>query len=180
MLYSIDKFSEMKRFDKQKVEEFFKVRYSEALKEPFNEEQLYFYYAIKLLGYDDIIKNAKALVLKSNNQILISYYLKDKKFDDNEIEELKQNTDEAYWFQNYHAILYTPELLSNLDININKYLMPKNAKSEQKTYYMNFYKKNLELGNSIIRDIEDVTEEIQEYLELKIKEYEEVFEEDID
>ncbi|WP_160674100.1 hypothetical protein [Clostridium sp. C8-1-8] len=193
MLYSIDKFSEMDRFEKQKVKDFFKIRYKEALKEPFNEEQLYFYYAIKLMGFDDIIKNEKSLVLKSNNQILISYYLKDKEFDENEIEELKQNTDEAYWFQNYHTILYTPELLSDLDTSINKYLMPKNAfnksdddystrksKSKQRTYYMNFYKRNLKLGNSIIRDIEDATEEIQEYLELKIKEYEEVFEEDID
>ncbi|WP_124041418.1 hypothetical protein [Clostridium perfringens] len=193
MLYSIDKFSKMDKFVKQKVKEFFKVRYKEALKEPFNEEQLYFYYAIKLLGFDDIIKNEKILVLKSSNQILISYYLKDKEFDENEIEELKKNVDESYWFQNYHLILYTPELLSDLEDSINKYLMPENAfdkegdnsrtkqsKERQRNYYMNFYKKNLELGKPIIRNIDDVTKEIQEYLNLKIQEYENVFDEETD
>ncbi|MPM77456.1 hypothetical protein SDC9_124459 [bioreactor metagenome] len=192
LLYSMDKFCDMNKFNKDKVEKFFEIRYREALKEPFNEEQLYFYYAMKLLGFNNMLKREKNLVLQSKNQILISYYLKDKWFENKDIEALKQNSDEECWFQNYHLIVYTPQLLSDLENSINKYLIPKSAfnkitdseetkmkKSKQRAFYMNFYKNNLECVNSIIRDIEDVKNEIQDYLNLKIEEYEGKYEEEL-
>ncbi len=184
MLYAVDKFSTMDNFNNRKLYKFFKVRYREVLQEPFNEEQLYYFYAIKILKFTDILTNEKDAVLKSNNQILISYYLKDGIFESADIDILKANDDEKYWFQNYHLILYSPDLLSNIKNSIDKYLIPKNAKKkvDQKTSYMDFYKENLELKNPIIRDILDVRVEIEEYLTLKIEESEAAFgaEEDLD
>lgn len=177
LLYSIDKFNSMTRFDKTKVHDFFKIRYREALQERFNEEQLYFYYAIKILNFTDILSQFKDAVLRSDNQILISYYLKDEIFEEGDINILKGKADEMYWFQNYHLILYSADLKSDLDNSINRYLIPINAtKDKQKQSYMNFYKENLKSGKSIIRDIGDVNAEIKNYLRLKIEESEAAFE----
>lgn len=176
LLYSIDKFNLMQRFDKIKVYEFFMIRYGEALQERFNEEQLYFYYAIKILDFMDILLQFKDAVLKSDNQILISYYLRDGIFEEEDINILKEKDDEMYWFQNYHLILYLDDLKADLENSINRYLIPINAtKDNQKKSYMSFYKENLESGNSIIRDIVDVNVGIKEYLRLKIEESEAAF-----
>ncbi|KYH30444.1 hypothetical protein CLTEP_26570 [Clostridium tepidiprofundi DSM 19306] len=191
MLYAIDRFSIMNDFDKNRLHKFFKVRYKEILQEPFNDEQLYFYYAIKILNFTDLLIEQKDAVLKSNNQILISYYLKDGLFGSVDIDKLKANDDEKYWFQNYHLILYSPDLLADLENSIDMYLIPINAKEQendkpskktkkacQKKSYMDFYKENLGLKNSIIRDIPDVHAEIEDYLRLKIEENEATFEEE--
>lgn len=189
MLYSIDKFNVMNDFDKNRLRKFFKVRYTEILQESFNDEQLYFYYAIKILNFTDLLIEQKDVVLKSNNQILISYYLKDRLFGNQDIDILKVKSDEKYWFQNYHLILYSSDLLADLENSIYKYLIPTNAKEQvndkpgkrakkvfQKKSYMDFYKQNLGLENSIIRDISDVQAEIQDYLRLRIEENEANFE----
>ncbi|MGG1689419.1 reverse transcriptase domain-containing protein [Heyndrickxia ginsengihumi] len=177
MLYTTDKFSAMSRFDNDKIHKFFKVRFREVLQKPFNEEQLYFYYAIKILGFTDILREMKGLVLESNNQILISYYLKEGQFGEEEINFLKEKDDEQYWFQNYHLILYSEDLLTDLESSIEKYLIPKKASKEyQKRSYMDFYRENLLSENTIIRDIPDVLEEIKEYLALRIEESEAMFE----
>lgn len=176
MLYSIDKFSSMEGFDKNRVYKFFKNRYKEALQERFNEEQLYFYYSIKILNFTDILEEAKEAVLKSDNQVLISYYLKDKMFKKEEIDILKNKDDEMFWFQNYHLILYTNELKSDLVGSIKKYLCPKYAtKNKQEESYMNFYKENLLLNNPIIRDISNVNKAIEDYLKLRMAESEAAF-----
>lgn len=197
MLYAVDKFSIMTSFENNKLHKFFKVRYNEVLKEVFNDEQLYYYFAIKILNFTDILIEYKDAVLKSNNQILISYYLKDGIFQSVDINTLKINHDEKYWFQNYHLILYSADLLDDLENSIEKYLIPINAKEQesdkprrkekkaiQKKSYLNFYRKNLELKNSMIRDISDVQTEIEDYLQLKIQESEAAFnaseEEDLD
>ena len=104
MLYSINKFLEMESFDKNRLHRFFQVRYRDIVQIPFHEEQLYYYYAIKLLEFDDILIENKDLVVKSENQLLISYYLMDRFFDDENINYLKQFKDEKYWFQNYHLL----------------------------------------------------------------------------
>jgi hypothetical protein len=96
MLYLSDRFSSMENFDNQRVYKFYKVRYHEILKSNYNDEQLYYYYAIKLFGFNDLIMNEKDMVLKSNNQVLISYYLKDDIFSIEDIESLKNITDEKY------------------------------------------------------------------------------------
>lgn len=181
LLYSIDKFSTMSEFDKERVKKFFSIRYKEALKQPFHEEQLYYYYAIKNMNLLQVLTENKDAVLLTENQILISFYLKDGSFSECDIEKLKQYIGERYWFQNYHLILYTSDLRDNLEDCINKYLIPEYAKRDlQKQTYMDFYKKNLELNNSILRDISNVRTEIENYMELRIEEIEGRFEEDND
>ncbi|MDR4914120.1 hypothetical protein RGU76_03095 [Bacillus pseudomycoides] len=177
MLYTVDKFNAMSNFNNKKLHKFFQVRYREALKTSFNEEQLYFYYAIKIFGFTDILIEYKNSVIETNNQILISYYLKDAYFEKVEIDKLKENVDEQYWFQNYHLILYSAELLADLENSIVKYLIPKKVKMEkQKNSYMEFYKENILSDLPIIRDIPDVFDEIEDYLALRIEESEEGFE----
>ncbi|MCR8963941.1 hypothetical protein O0550_12125 [Brevibacillus halotolerans] len=178
MVYAVKKFSTMSDFDSRKLYKFFKVRYREALQESFNEEQLYYYYAIKMFNFTDILEGMKDVVFKSNNQILISYYLKDGIFNDKDKEVLKENTDEKFWFQNYHLILYSDSLLNDLENSIRKYLIPTKAdKERKKESYMNFYKENLGMRNSIIRDFGRVDNAIQKYLLLRIEEGEAAFEE---
>lgn len=178
MLYAAKKFSLMSNFDSRRLYKFFKVRYSESLQGSFNEEQLYHYYAIKMFGFTDILEEMKDAVLKSNNQILISYYLKDGIFSDQDKNVLKENTDEKYWFQNYHLILHSDSLLNDLENSIRRYLIPTKAnKEKQKESYMSFYKENLGMGNSIIRDFGEVDNEIQDYLLQRIEEGEAAFEE---
>lgn len=173
MLYTVDKFRSMSKFDKCKLYKFFKVRYKEVFKAPFNEEQLYFYYAIKLFEFTDILEERIDDVLNSDNQILISYYLKDKLFRSEDINKLKEYDDEKYWFQNYHLILYTQDLLNDIEQSIDKYLIPHYAgRDRQKNSYKNFYKDNLESGTSIIRDVEDVRIEIEDYLLVRMEESE--------
>lgn len=184
MLYSIDRFSEMQSFNNNNVKKFFSIRYKEALKETYNEEQLYYYYAIKILGFEDILTQQSSLVAKSNNQILISYYHKDRLFDEEALNYLKSLTEESYWFQNYHLILYHEDLLNDLENNIEKYLIPKKVmlssctKDKERlknSTYLEFYRNNLESSKAIIRDIENVKQAIIEYLDLKIAESEAEF-----
>jgi len=177
LLYCIDRFNDMPGFNKQKVHRFFEKRYIESLRVRFNDEQLYFYYALKILDFDDILNETKDLVLDSKNQILISYYLKDGIFEETEIEKLKEQEGEEYWFQNYHLILFSDELKSNLEGSISKYLIPKEANKEiQKQSYIDFYKENISSSNKIIRDIIDVNDEIKDYLALKAEEITVAFE----
>lgn len=178
LLYAIDKFNAMNNFDNNKLYNFFRVRYKEVLREPFNEIQLYFFYAIKILDFTDILIEEKNAVLQSNNQILISYYLKEGIFEREDIDILKTYIDEKYWFQNYHLILYSPDLIDDIENSIDKYLKPVKATANQRISYMAFYKDNILLNNSIIRDITAVQAEIEEYLRLKIEESEADFEED--
>lgn len=99
MLYSVDKFNEMEGFEKSKLHKFFSIRYKESLQKTYNEEQLYFYYAIKIFGYSDILSENKDAVINSNNQLLISYYLKDNLFKKEEIEQLSKNSHEKIGFR---------------------------------------------------------------------------------
>ena len=172
MLYAIDKFNEIDDFSSNELlYKFFNIRYQESLENTFHDEQLYFYFAIKRLGFDDILEKFKELVIKTNNQILISYYLKYRVFNKEQINMLKQKDSEEYWFQNYHLILYSDEMMANMDENIKRYLVPNYAeKQRQKESYINFYKRNLESNIAIIRDIDSTYEEISEYLNLKIEE----------
>ena len=171
LLYCIDKFDEMSLFDKNKVKRFFEVRYEESLKAKFNEEQLYFYYAIKILDFEDILDKTKELVSISKNQVLISYYLMDNIFRTEEIEKLKAQKDEKYWFQSYHLILFNKELNNKLIDSIEDYLIPKEAKKDkQRKFYTEFYEANISAGRTIIRNIEKVKQEVIRYLNLKVAE----------
>ena len=184
LLYCIDKFRYMNNFDKNKVKKFFKIRFKESLKTSFHEEQLYYFYAIGELGFTDILAENTELVLCSKNQVLISYYLSIHLFSEQDINTLKNNTDEAYWFQNYHLILYTPNLLTDLENSILSYLIPEkcrpvpNEKSsavKRRTTYMEFYKENLSNGKALIQNINDIEIAIHEYLDLRFEEEENLF-----
>ena len=170
LLYTSYRLSDIRDFDIEKLKEFFSVRYEEALLKTYHEEQLYFYYAIKVLGFNDILSKTESLALHTKNQILISYYLKDHIFSQASINILKANIDESLWFQNYHLILYTT-LSSDLITSVNKYLIPDHAtKPRQKSLYANFYTENLQSFISLIRPIDEVTTEIKGYLNLRIAE----------
>lgn len=184
LLYCIDKFSYMSNFGKNKVKKFFKIRFEESLKTSFHEEQLYYFYAINELGFTDILQENSELVSCSNNQVLISYYLSSHLFNEHSINTFKAKTDEAYWFQNYHLILYTPDLLADLENSISSYLIPEKCRffptekasaATRRLTYMEFYRENLSNGKSLIQNINDVKIAIHEYLDLRFEEEENFF-----
>lgn len=171
LLYTSDIFNDMSGFDNQKIKTFLKARYKEALISALHDVQLYYYYVIKCYHLDECLEDTAEMVLKSQNQILISYYLKDGLFSENQINSLKLLDNEKFWFQNYHLILYTPGLRSDLDESITKYLMPQRANTDlRQRRYRDFYKKNLTLGKAIINEISVVTENIEDYLEKRHQE----------
>ena len=188
LLYSMDKLSTMRDFKQELIYNFFKVRYRESLKKSFYEVQLYYYYALKLLEYNDIIIENKNLVLISGNQVLISYYLSEGIFDVSDIAILKTKNTEEFWFQSYHLILYTNDLLLDLENSIEQYLIPDatkpdtNAssgklltKNKRKKSYMDFYKSNLIANRPIIRDVNNICLTINDYLALKFEEEEALY-----
>lgn len=100
-------------------------------------------------------------------------------FEESHISRLKQLNNEKFWFQNYHLILTCPDLLSNIDYAIEKYLIPNtirpaiNEKSSavtRRNTYSRFYKTNLQAENKLINEISDVQSEISEYLDLRFTE----------
>ncbi len=181
ILYSIDKFMQFKDFNKERLKKFMSIRYTESLKKDYNDEQLYYYYGLVRLGFNHILHDNKELVLESKNQLLITYYLREKIFDNKEIQILKKNTDEQYWFQNYHLILYTMDVNNEQELMeaIKRYLVPKRCSEEDSTCkenqtklnrrnnYIKFYSDNLQSHNEILRSIDDVATEIKEYLRLR-------------
>lgn len=162
----------MNSFNNEMIKEFLSLRYKAALESPLNDVQLYYYYAIKSYGFSDLLSSMSSLVMDSENQILISYYLKDTLFSQGEIDSLKLLEDEQYWFQNYHLILYSPDLMSDLGNSIAKYLIPKNAlsKTAKENTYKNFYSDNLISGIALIQEIQNITTNIQSYLSLRHQE----------
>lgn len=177
MLYAIDRFVDMSSFEKGKLAKFLKVRYEASLRKPYHDEQLYYYYSLNILGMDDIISQAREMVLDSENQVLISYYLKDGIFSGTDISRLKACIDETYWFQNYHLILFSSDLQADLENNIQRYLIPaKASKPIQRDLYLRFYNENIQAGKALIRDIPGVHSEIKDYLALKVNENEAVYE----
>ena len=124
------------------------------------------------------------MAIQSENQILISYYLKFNLLSEQDTNNLKTTTDECYWFQNYHLILYSTDLLTDLENSTMTYLIPKRclptANESATTYnrrqtYMEFYKENLLLGNALIQNIEDVEITIHDYLDLRFEEEENLY-----
>lgn len=179
LLYSIDILQSFSNFNKLNIKKFFEIRYSEALNNPCHDVQLYYYYALNILEFTDIISNYGNQVLKTANQILISYYIENHLFNATQLDLLKQNTDEHYWLQNYHLILHCPDLYANIDLSIETYLVPKKALpnptdtpitiARRKTY-ADFYKDNLSNCLSILNTITDVEQEIHDYLDLRFAE----------
>lgn len=173
LLYCADRFMEVSNFHSNKFKQFFEVRYKECLKKDFHEEQLYFFYAMKLWGFDEILKQQTKLVLHSKNQVLISYYLIEGWFSSEQVEDLKQQKSEELWFQNYHLIISTQELFDDLDNSIDEYLLPYSAKKDvQKNSYRDFYRNNLQEEKAMVISIDEVSEELYEYLDIRFEEAE--------
>ncbi|MCW6110143.1 hypothetical protein [Clostridium sporogenes] len=180
MLYSINHFKHISYFSEEIFKKFLRIRYNDILSKYYNEEQLYYYYAIKMLGFSCILEEMSDKVVESNNQILVSYYLKDNIFRTEHILKLKLKKEERFWFQNYHLILYS-DLFTNLQDSISEYLLPSYAtKERQKKTYIQFYKANLESRVSFVKNIESIREGINNYMEYLINERIEVFGDDED
>jgi len=141
-----------------------------------HDVQLYFYYALKLLGFDEMLCEMQDIVVETQNQVLISYYLKDGFFDQNQIDKLMKMNGEEYWFQSYHLILFRQELVSDLQTSITKYLIPERVKQMQKgkaakeRRYMDFYLDNLNKKNQMIENIQEIKNKVAEYLKLRDEE----------
>lgn len=177
LLYSIDLIKQIKNFDVNKMKKFFEVRYKESLRNPHHDVQLYYYYAITVLGLTDIFTNTSDLVLKTENQLLISYYMQINLFSESHYLQLKGMTDEKYWLQNYHLILNRSELLSDLENSIDTYLIPKKClpadnatKAARRQVYYDFYMDNLVAGKSIIIAPVDMSTAIDLYLNSRFAE----------
>lgn len=179
LLYTLDVLKTVPGFNKENMRKFFDVRYKEILSQPLHDIQLFYYYALELLEFNDILQKYNSNVLTSDNQVLISYYLINNLFEANQIETLKLYRDEKFWFQNYHLILKCPDLLENIDQSILTYLMPniirpvpseRNIAANRRETYKNFYKENLLAGKCIVNTISDVEMEIQDYLDLRFAE----------
>lgn len=170
LIYSIDKFKVVEYFEGEVFRKFLAIRYKESLSKSFNEEQLYYFYALRMLNHEEALKSVSNLVVKTNNQILISYYLMLNFFKTEEKLNLKEMKDEKFWFQNYHLIMYS-DLKNNIEKSINEYLIPKMAKRDrQKENYLEFYKINMEKGRVFITDLDEMESRLKEYVDLKILE----------
>ncbi|WP_455543051.1 hypothetical protein [Intestinibacter sp.] len=180
LLYISHKFNNMSSFEKSYIKKFLTSRYKETLHKSLNDEQLYYYYSLKCFGFDEVLNEYSSLVLESQNQILISYYLIDGLFNLNQIDKLKLNTDEEYWFQNYHLILTSTDLYSDLSNSIENYLLPQMSigKINKEKRYMDFYKDNLQAGHKLIFSINEVTNNIKNYLDYRYEEVSTDFDEE--
>ena len=169
--------------DDGKTKEFLRARYREALKGELHDVQLYYYYALRVLGFDDVIQEMHGLIIESQNQVLIAYYLKDEQLDDTQVDSLKLLEGEEYWFQNYHLILYSPSLRADLDNSIRKYLIPKRIqatrdlarKQARENRYLEFYRNNINNNHALINEVADVKTSITEYLNKRYLETAEEF-----
>lgn len=171
LLYSADRFMEISNFNANKFKQFFDVRYKESLKKDFHEEQIYYFYAMKLWRFDEILNKQTELVIHSKNQVLISHYFIEGWFSPEQVEYLKQQRNEELWFQNYHLIMCTKELFDNLDKSIDEYLLPDFAKKDaQKDAYRVFYRNNLQAKRAMVISINEVNEELHEYLDIRFEE----------
>lgn len=84
---------------------------------------------------------------------------------------LEQLKDEELWFQNYHLIMYTQALFDNLDDSITEYLVPNFAKKDvQKNAYKDFYRHNLQAKKALIMSVDEISEELHEYLDIRFEE----------
>ena len=161
------------------LKEFLKARYKEALNHELHDVQLYYYYALEEFSFDDVLRDMAGLLVKSQNQILISYYLKNNYFVQSQIDTLILSDGEEYWFQNYHLILHTQSLYNDLENSIKKYLIPERLSIKPNTVrqdkYMDFYTTNLQNRHNLINDMRQITANITEYLRLRNEETAEDF-----
>ena len=165
MLYSLSKVKEMQGFDCAVFREFLESRFSSTLDTDKNEEQVYFYYAIKQCGFISILKGQKNKVIASSNQILIAYYLLDGIISKEDYKVFLDSPKEEEWLQNYHYVLV-------YDKQNIKLLLPNYAKKQKQIdSYYRFYEENIKKNIPIVKPIEMVPDGIDDYLCKKIGSY---------
>lgn len=145
--------------------------YNSSLEKNYNDEQLYYFILLVKLNYLDKIKirEYQEKIIKTDNQLLISYYIMYNFFDDDIYTKLLNDKKECYWFVYYNILLYRPEIFDGVNNAIEEYLVPVKAKKneEKKMAYYNFYKDNIDSGVKILNNIEEVGTEVNNYLRLK-------------
>lgn len=167
ILYSIHKFIQIEEF-KENVGRHLKKMLIDSLNTPFQEEQIYYFYALKsVYGLEFVTSELLSIIANSDNQILVSYLI-NYDFYDNEIDKLLIKEDDR-WFVNYHIILrrFVKEQKSVSDL-ITDYLIPTpggNKKTQKNNTYFNFYKKAIEMKLPMINL--NPYETIKTYLQVK-------------
>lgn len=164
ILYSLPCVKGMRGFQLSVFKEFVLSRFRAVLQTGKQEEQVYFYYAIKFCKFDEALVNFKEMVLKSKNQILISYFLMDKIIREADYSGYIGSPQESDWLQNYHYLLTYDK--SKTDI-----LLPQNANERQKCSYTHFYKRNLDAGIPILKPIDTIYPGVRKFIENKIASY---------
>lgn len=170
ILYSFNKFMKFDLFI-QNAYKYLDIMFDKSLEKDFHEEQIYYGYALyNLKGKNAFKQIHMEKIIKSSNQILISYFV-ELGLIDNKLQELLQE-EEKNWFLNYH-IIHRMYLVNNIELDkfIKKYLIPKKAKKKQIDNYLKFYKQGLERKFVMINL--SVDESIANYLILKKKSHEE-------
>ncbi len=168
LLYTIEKFKVFDNF-KNKIYDFLRIRFNKVLKQNYYEEQLYYYYAIKSLGFESILLDNKNLVFNSTNQVLKSYYILDNIF--NDVLEQLLVEDEKSWFVNYHCLLKMSSFHNINDYIIKKYLVPNYAnKASQQETYLEFYKENINNNVWFINTYNEIKLSVGDYIKEKIEE----------
>ena len=165
IIYSLAKIKMMKNFNFARFQDFVLSRFKIALQTERYEEQVYFYYAIKICGFDTELERFKLSVLESKNQILISYFLIDKVITEKDYQQYIAVPEEGEWLQNYHYLL----VYNNTEVDI---LLPENAKREkQKTTYRKFYELNLSNKIAMVRPIDKVGWSVDDFIAKKLDTY---------
>lgn len=164
ILYSLQTILGIEDFNYRIFKDFLISRFRSSLHTDRQEEQVYFYYAMKLCDFNDELINFKDMVLTSKNQILISYFIIDKIIDKNDYAIFLASPDERNWLQNYHYVLVCDK--SRIDL-----LIPKKCNSRQMKSYEEFYRNNIDSNIQILRPIEQIDSRIREYLLNKINSY---------
>ena len=165
ILYSLSTIMQMRGFDRSAFKEFVLTRFSSVLHTERQEEQVYFYYAIKLCKFDSELARFKDAVLHSENQILISYFILDKIITAADYQSEISNPQESKWLQNYHYLLVYDKTAIDA-------LLPVHAKkSRQKQSYHDFYRRNLDCDIPIVRPIREIDGAIKKFVAAKIASY---------
>lgn len=166
-LYIVPKFKNFAYFTRVATI-YLKKYFKKALNQPYQEEQMYYYYSLleinkKTPFSSDYLEDVK----KTNNQILISYYIISGVYDST-IDSLL-NAEEKYWFQNYHVILRKfTNGLANIDDLIKTYLIPDQCKESQKANYHDFYKQNI-TNKKVLIEL-NISKRVKLYQKAKIEE----------
>lgn len=165
ILYSLHKLKNVQGFDFDKFKDFLRTRFRSSLHTEKQEEQVYFYYALKTCGFESDLQDFKELVLTSNNQILISYYIIDMIINKEEYLARFAPWQEFQWLQNYHyCLVYEPN-------NIDSLLPSNSTRQSQKNSYFAFYKQNLDAKIPIVKPIDKISEAIDMFIMKKIDSY---------